>query len=498
MAGVTAIAQDQLAFGLVLALGGPLYVLLTAFSAVIEKEASPHHTAVTAVDILLITAVVWVTGGVHSEYYLLYYLPVLTAALRLNTRDGITACALSGLLYVFVALDPQHHPAMLTSPLARVFAVCVSAAVLVIFLSLLKREVRFCNDLSETLHTSLGRVAAIYGVAHAGNIRAGLAPLLSILLDHTARITRAANGWILLPSPDGRLKPMASLSSPPSEADKTIEFPRPPADRAASEGASILLPPPEQTPPAGPAEDRSFMYVPLKTPADTIGVAVLASRAGRKFTRTNVEFVEAICAEAALAVENARLRAELRRLAVTDHLTGLPTRREIERRLLAELARARRYQRPLALLMIDVDNLKSVNDRFGHAAGDDLLRVLGELLESRVRSTDAVGRIGGDEFIVVLTETDTNQAKVLADCLIRAFPQRIADGPTLPHSPSLDSAGLSIGVAATSRGTNTAKQLIARADAAMYDAKRAGKGRSHIAKETSELPAPAEPQPVTS
>lgn len=498
MAGLTAITQGQLAFGLALALGGPLYVLLTAFSAIIEKDSSPHHTAVTAVDILLITAVVWVTGGVHSEYYLLYYLPVLTAALRLNTRDGITACALSGLLYVLVALEPRNHPAVLTSPLARVFAVCVSAAVLVIFLSLLKREVRLCNDLSDTLHTSLGRVAAIYGVAHAGNIRAGLAPILSILLDHAARITRAANGWILLPSPDGRLKPMASLSSPPSEADKTIEFPRPPAHRAVSDGATIILPPAEQSPPAGPAEDRTFMYVPLNTPAETIGVAVLASRTGRKFTRANVEFVESICAEAALAVENARLRSELRRLAITDHLTGLPTRHEIERRLLAELARARRYQRPLAILMVDVDNLKSVNDRFGHAAGDDLLRVLGELLGSRVRSTDAVGRIGGDEFIVVLTEADANQAKVLADCLIRAFPQRVADGQVLPQLPSLGSAGLSIGVAATTHGTDTAKQLIARADAAMYNAKRAGKNRSHIAEEIAELPAPSDPQPVTS
>ncbi len=136
IAGLTAIIEGQLAVGLALALAGPLYIALTAFPAVFENESSPHHTAITAADILLITAIVWVTGGVHSEYYLLYYLPVLTASLRLNIRDGLTACILSGLLYVFVALGSESHPTVHTSPLARVFAVCVSAVVLVIFLSM--------------------------------------------------------------------------------------------------------------------------------------------------------------------------------------------------------------------------------------------------------------------------------------------------------------------------------------------------------------------------
>ncbi|MDH4179847.1 MAG: sensor domain-containing diguanylate cyclase [Armatimonadota bacterium] len=494
-AGLSVMNYGELAAGLALVLGGSLYVLFTALAGLLERADSPHHTAVTAGDIILITAIVWLTGGVHSEYYLLYYLPVLSAGLRLNVRDGIAASVLAGALYVFVAFARESRPLVLTSPLARVLAVCVSAIVLVVFFALLKREVLLCNSLSDTLHTSLGRVAAIYGIAHAANTRAGLAPVLSIFLDHAARITHAANGWILLLSPQGQLKPMASLSSPPSAADRTIEFPHAPAQRAASEGSPIVLTPEEQTSHSDAAEARTFVYVPLKTSAETIGVCVLASRTGRKFNRAHLDFLESIGAEAALAIENARLRAELRRLAVTDYLTDLPSRREVERRLLTELARSRRHQRPLALLMIDVDNLKSINDKLGHAAGDTLLHALGKLLQAQVRAADAPGRIGGDEFLVVLPDTDPQQAKLLADRLIQAFSQQFADRQVLRISPNLRAAvGISIGIAAVPSGRASAKQLMARADSALYQAKRAGKNRSCLAEEIPEPTAAHEPE----
>ncbi len=469
--------------GLALAAGGCLYVLTTAFATILEDGSSPHHTAMTVGDLILITAIIWLTGGVHSEYYILYYLPILGAGVRLDVRDGVAASLLAGLAYVFVALAGRSHPTVVTSPLCRVLAVCVSAIVLVVFFSLLKREANLCQNLSETLHSSLGRVAAVYGIAHAANTRAGLAPLLSILLDHAARITRAANGWILLLSPEGQLRPTASLSSPHVEADGTIEFPQAPALRANSQGACITLTPDEQTSAPNGDANRTFIYVPLKTPAEKLGVCVLASRIGRKFSRAHLEFLESICAEASLAIENARLRSELRLLAITDHLTGLPSRREIERRLLDELTVARRHSTSLTLLVIDVDNLKSINDKLGHGAGDELLRSLGHLLNTTIRAGDAAGRMGGDEFLVVLPNTDADQAKPLADRLISTFPQRLMEHPLLPDSlarPTSTPAGLSIGIAATFAGRDTAKHLTARADAALYAAKRGGKNQSVI------------------
>jgi K+-sensing histidine kinase KdpD len=192
-AGLTALSQGRFVPGLTLALAGSFYVLATAIWGVIEHEASPHHTAVTAADLLLITTIVWLTGGVRSEYYLLYYLPVLCAALRLNVRDGIAASVLAGVLYSFVALAGEAHANVLTPAPYRVLAVCISAVVMVMLFALLRREVRLCESLRDALHSSLNRVAAIYDVAHAANTGAELAAVLSILLDHSACITRAAS-----------------------------------------------------------------------------------------------------------------------------------------------------------------------------------------------------------------------------------------------------------------------------------------------------------------
>jgi len=493
-AGTTAAADGNTVLGLLLAIGGSFYVLFTSFSGILDQADSPHHTAVTAGDILLITAIVWLTGGVHSEFYLLYYLPVLGAGLRLNARDGIAACLLAGGFYALVSLAGQSHPSLVVPAAFRLPTVCVSAAVGVVLFALLNRQVRICDSLGDTLHSSLGRVAAIYDVAHAANTGAELASLLSILLDHAARMTRAANGCIFLVTPERTLQQTASLSSPAGDDSPVITFPDEPAHRAIANGSPVILGPDRQTPGPHPPADRTLVYVPLGTPARPVGVCALASRAGRKFSRTNIEFLKSLCSEAALAIENAKLRADLRRLAITDHLTGLPSRREVERRLLAELNRSGRSRIPLALLMIDVDNLKPVNDDLGHAAGDELLRVLGHTLQTGIRATDAAGRIGGDEFIVVLPDTDAEQGQALADHLIEAFQREISEFQGPDDSPPLPPAvGISVGVAVTSDGRTSAKALIDSADSALYQAKGAGKNVSRVAAEPEPVAAPGLP-----
>jgi diguanylate cyclase (GGDEF)-like protein/PAS domain S-box-containing protein len=158
----------------------------------------------------------------------------------------------------------------------------------------------------------------------------------------------------------------------------------------------------------------------------------------------------------------------LRKLAVTDELTGLRNRRAFEERLVMEFSMARRRKRELSVLLLDVDDFKKVNDRWGHAAGDEVLRRLGIILQTTVRLPDLPARYGGEEFVVLLPESGQESALGLA----RRVMERVA-------SERWENAPLtiSIGMAALNDSLTDGFQLVERADEALYAAKRAGKNR---------------------
>ncbi|HEY7410455.1 MAG TPA: GGDEF domain-containing protein [Vicinamibacteria bacterium] len=155
----------------------------------------------------------------------------------------------------------------------------------------------------------------------------------------------------------------------------------------------------------------------------------------------------------------------LAQIASRDPLTALLTRRALTERLVHELYRARRYSRPLCALLVDVDRLKEVNDRGGHAAGDDALRRVAEAIRAALRTTDCAGRWGGDEFLVVAPETDAPAGVVLAE--------RIRAGIDTPAPSALT---VSVGVASTSAAMDD-RALLEAADAALYRAKALGRNR---------------------
>ena len=165
------------------------------------------------------------------------------------------------------------------------------------------------------------------------------------------------------------------------------------------------------------------------------------------------------------------LESELEELATRDPLTGLLNRRELSRLLEEELERAKRYQRTLAILWIDFDHFKDINDTYGHAAGDSVLKAVSGLLLDSVRSVDSVGRFGGEEFVIVLPEMDVAEADELADRLrlkVASVPQPLGDGKTVPLT-------ISVGIAVYPSHGLTAAALCAAADKAMYRAKERGR-----------------------
>ena len=159
---------------------------------------------------------------------------------------------------------------------------------------------------------------------------------------------------------------------------------------------------------------------------------------------------------------------QLRRLSMTDELTGLRNRRAFEERLVLEFSMSRRRKRDLAVLLIDVDDFKTINDRWGHDAGDTVLRRLGAILRTTIRLPDLVARYGGEEFVVLLPESGVDAANGFSRRLMKRI-----EGETWDHAP----VTVSIGLAALHDSLLNGFQLVSLADEALYAAKRAGKNR---------------------
>jgi diguanylate cyclase (GGDEF)-like protein len=182
------------------------------------------------------------------------------------------------------------------------------------------------------------------------------------------------------------------------------------------------------------------------------------------------ELAEWLVSQAAIALENARLHHVVRRQAITDELTGLFNRRRFMEALDAEIARAQRLGSRLSLLLADLDDFKRINDRFGHPAGDEALCAFAAVLRAHLRQIDTAGRLGGEEFAVLLPDTNLEGALAVAE-RVRRF---VGAEPVLGDRRGVRLTA-SIGVAEYESGSRD--DLLRRADAGLYRAKQQGKNR---------------------
>jgi diguanylate cyclase (GGDEF)-like protein len=213
----------------------------------------------------------------------------------------------------------------------------------------------------------------------------------------------------------------------------------------------------------------SYLAVPLSADGRVMSVAVLTDRAEGEFTRQDLEAVRLLGAVGSLALARDRVTEnldELTRVATVDVVTGLFNRRYFETRLQAEVQRARRQQQELALLMVDIDDFKRINDTFGHLEGDRALKEVADLLRSGVRIFDLCARYGGEEFSIVMPGASRQMAIQVAQRIRRNIYERSRRDP-LPVT-------VSIGVALL-KPNHAPDDLIGAADRALIAAKRAGK-----------------------
>jgi diguanylate cyclase (GGDEF)-like protein len=214
---------------------------------------------------------------------------------------------------------------------------------------------------------------------------------------------------------------------------------------------------------------HSGLAVPIPGEVDTIGFIAIYSRSpSHRFEEEMIRELEELAKRAGPAIENARRFREARQLADLDALTGLHNRRYFHETLAREVARAQRYGRRLALIVLDLDDFKAINDRIGHLSGDAVLAETAERVRDVVRSADAACRVGGDEFAVILPESSAEEA----DQLYRRLRGAVSARPVAQAGPLFLSAGI-----AELLSDDDPTRFFERADEALYRAKALGKGQ---------------------
>jgi len=231
---------------------------------------------------------------------------------------------------------------------------------------------------------------------------------------------------------------------------------------------------------------RSVIALPFSIDRGQYGVfLVRRTRDQERFGPADLEFAQAVITAAVAVIQRAQMvestmadNARLEQLAQTDPLTQLLNRRALTERIAAEMERTLRYDSTMALLMIDLDHFKRVNDTYGHLVGDDVLRDVAPLLSDTIRTADIVARYGGEEFLVLLPETDDAGAESFADRIRRAIETHPFASDSLPEPLRL-TASIGVAVYPAAR-IESVEDLFARADAALYRAKADGRNRVRL------------------
>jgi diguanylate cyclase (GGDEF)-like protein len=224
----------------------------------------------------------------------------------------------------------------------------------------------------------------------------------------------------------------------------------------------------------------SFVSVPLKTEQRVMGVLNLTDKiTGEVFNEEDLQLAQAFATHAAAALERIALGDQmdkLKKLSITDDLTGLLNRRYLLDRMEEELSRAERYNRQMSVLMVDLDNFKQFNDSVGHPAGDRILENIALTIMNSIRSIDIAARYGGDEFVIVLPETDTGMALHIAERLRSSIAETPLEGVSDKSLP--DKLTASIGIVCCPQHGSTVEGLLKCADEALYRAKDQGRNRT--------------------
>ena len=437
----------------------------------------PLFGAMLIIDGLFLAWVTWTTGAGASPLRHLVVLHLIAVALLASYRTGLKLAMWHSLLLLLVfelhqrgaepavgvgvAAAPGTSFEQLVTFIAVFWLVVLSTAT---FSAVNERELRRRRFDLEALAQL---AAALEEVAHPAAVG-------EVLVGRLADTFAFGRAVVLAPGPDQELRVLATFGVDAATVGLEVA---PGAssvvDLVASsrqtllverldveaDGALLRLLP----------DARNVIIVPLVAEGGVQGVVLAehALRSGSRIERRVVAAVERFASHGALSLRNAALLEAMERMASTDALTGIANRRTFEATAERELARAARNNEPVALVLVDIDNFKRLNDTYGHREGDKVLRKVAEVLQATCRSFDTPARYGGEEFAIVLPGCDLRAAVEAAERMRRAV-------ASVDHEARVT---VSAGVAVHPRNGADVDALVRSADAALYESKRSGRDR---------------------
>jgi diguanylate cyclase (GGDEF)-like protein len=343
----------------------------------------------------------------------------------------------------------------------------------------------------ENLDKTLNNLSLLYNIGRAMTYISDLKSLLKYILNQAIEVTVAEKGSIMLHDPDTNqlsVRVLAGLQDKEYQQKVNSNEIKCKTFKPGEGVAGTVFQTGEPTFINKTAKDSRFIEsdasfadsiacIPMKVYDDIIGVInVTNKKTGGGFTDEDIEMLGAVADQAAISIS----KAQLWEMAINDSLTGLHVRRYFMAKLQDEIHRTQRYKKSLSVVMGDLDMFKTVNDTYGHTAGDKVLKAVGAFLQKSVRDVDSVGRYGGEEFIMFLPETVKEAAFILAD--------RLRKGVSEIEVGNLPPVTISLGIATFPDDGKSIDDLLQRADAALYAAKE--RGRNQVVTYSEDIPVP--------
>jgi diguanylate cyclase (GGDEF)-like protein len=446
--------EAKVTIDLVLAAWGAMNVIVNVLLARGYQPGKQFSLSTMTLDILFAAALVYLSDGFNSPFFLALFLAVITNAVRFGATASFLSALVISTIYLFIggSFTPANFSVDPNATIGKMFLFLVVALTTGYMTRELERE----------------RRAAVERAAQADSLRelsmnlvsdTDIKDVFEVLIDHAVNMTTAERGRLILSSQEG-FTVVASANrlgnTTPAPEGETIDEHQ--LRQAATTGEAVF------------AGDRRGLVIPIASGEGVTAIACLNQSKGM-FSNQDLFAVAALSGSATVPLANALRYQRSRQEATTDALTGLANAGEFHRRLESAFARPDRRETPLSLLLVDFDHFKSVNDELGHQHGDLVLQMGARIVRDAARAQDLVARYGGDELAVLVADTNGTGAQRLAYRIVDAV--HAAAVSTRPGQHLT----FSVGVASYPEDAFTASELIEAADQALYLAKREGKDR---------------------
>lgn len=429
--------------------------------------------AVTSVFSLLVVLLAAATGGASSPLLCVLTLPILLATLCYGMRLGLWTSL--GMTAACAVLFVAHGTNLRVTPLGPALVLIFSYPVMAIFAGTLRGQM---ETRLQILDTEKQDITALLDMSQMMESAIDLDMTLNLVLLNVQQHCECRVCAVYLKSPDGRTLELRAASS---QRGKISLLPAFPIDEARREIRDLTEPPQAALILANiDPGAAAFACLPLASVEGLLGMLYVGCAEASGLTAETVLKLEQIAVYSAFPLQRVLLQQDFRTMAYSDPMTGLDNFRQFEETLADEMARAERYDRPLSLILLDIDHFKSFNDTLGHPAGDALLGQLGIVLRNCLRNVDRPARYGGEEFVVICPETGEREAYLIAERIRRSVEETMfallekRSGET-STSEETTQVTVSLGCATFPRDGRTARGLVKCADMALYASKAGGR-----------------------